>query len=134
VAKACWFAATLDGIGPCEGRMDRAHLIPAQLLRRELGGAESVACPECHVGPGQPCFKYSTKRLPHLARESAWGEVLWSPVVPGCRRHHGMLDHSRQIRIPRGLLPASVEEFAAEHGLTWWIERTYGGGPWEVAA
>lgn len=101
MARACWFARTLDGIGPCEGRTDPCHLVKAQVIRREVG-------------------------VDHI-----WDERV---IVPGCRRHHGMLDHSRQIRLPRGLLPASVEEFAREHGMTWWLEREYGGGPWEIAA
>jgi hypothetical protein len=37
-----------------------------------------------------------------------------------------MLDYARTIRIPRDALPLAVEEFAAEHGLTWWLEREYG--------
>lgn len=55
-------------------------------------------------------------------------------IVAGCRLHHGMFDFTRAIRVPRGMLPPSVEEFAAEHGVEWMVERSYGGGPWDVAA
>ena len=55
-------------------------------------------------------------------------------MVPGCRRHHGMLDQSRTLRVPRHALPAGVEEFAREFGVEWLVEREYGGGPWEEAA
>jgi hypothetical protein len=37
-----------------------------------------------------------------------------------------MLDQSRTLRIPRDMLPPAVEEFAAEYGLLWWVEREYG--------
>lgn len=43
----------------------------------------------------------------------------------GLSGHHGMLDVARKLRIPRDRLPDAVEEFAAEHGLTWWLERGY---------
>lgn len=101
----CWFKATVAGCGPCEGPLQRAHLVRAQVIAREV---------------------------------NAEFETLWDPRcwVPGCERHHRMLDHSRQIRIPRELLPAAVEEFAGEHGLTWWIDREYRPtvieGSWET--
>lgn len=37
-----------------------------------------------------------------------------------------MLDHARTLRIPREGLPGALEEFAAEHGLGWWLDREYG--------
>lgn len=89
----CWFQANLTGVGPCEGRIDRCHLIKAQVIRREAGA-----------------------------------EHVWDPrvFVPGCRLHHAALDHARSLRVPRASLPRAVEEFAAEHGLGWWVAREYG--------
>jgi hypothetical protein len=37
-----------------------------------------------------------------------------------------MLDTSRKLRIARAELPPAVEEFAAELGLVWWLDREYG--------
>jgi hypothetical protein len=47
--------------------------------------------------------------------------MAWRP--PG---HHGMLDTSRKIRLPRAVLPARLESFAEEHELLWWLDREYG--------
>jgi hypothetical protein len=38
-----------------------------------------------------------------------------------------MLDYSRTLRIPADELPESVWAVAGELGLTWWLEREYGG-------
>jgi hypothetical protein len=103
VMHGCWIAATVVDAGPCDGWLVRAHLIPKQLLKRE------------HVDPWDP---------------RAWVPVCGGPT--GIGGHHGQLDHSRTLRIPRDALPVMVEEFAAEHGLTWWLEREY--GPREMAA
>lgn len=96
----CWLAQFAPvNLGACDGRLDPCHLIPAQLLRRELGD-------------GTIGFEDLT--------------------VPGCRRHHGLFDVSKRIRVPRERLPGRVERFAEEAGLTWWLDRTY--GPLEAAA
>lgn len=96
--RECWFAK-IPGAGACDGKLRRCHLIPAQLIRRELGQAH-VWDPRVFVlGCGGPM---------------------------GCSGHHGQLDHSRTLRVPRAMLPASVEVFAAEHGLVWWLDREYG--------
>lgn len=78
-----------------------------------------------------PCHLLKAQQVRReVGLEHIWDERI---IVPGCRRHHSMLDHSRQIRIPRSMLPPSVEEFAREHGVEWMVEKTYGGGPWEAA-
>lgn len=40
--------------------------------------------------------------------------------------HHGQFKPDGPLPIARDLLPDGLEEFAAELGLTWWLERTYG--------
>lgn len=92
----CWLAQFSEK--PCDGRLRRCHLIPKQVIKRE-------------------------------AQLSVWDARSW---VWGCGGptgvggHHGMLDSSRTLRIPRDRLPAGLEEFAAELGLSWWLDRTYG--------
>jgi hypothetical protein len=55
-------------------------------------------------------------------------------VVPGCggitglTGHHGAVD-ALILRIPRGMLPPALEEYAAEYSLTWALERSYGPLP-----
>jgi hypothetical protein len=108
--EACWFAS-LPGAGPCDGRLRQCHLVPRQLLRRELGPAQG-------------------KRAAADPRSWVWG--CGGPM--GVSGHHGAVDWARTLRVPRHLLPACVEEFAAEHDLEWWVDRTYGprGRHWET--
>lgn len=94
----CFFEGW-PGAGPCDGRLVRAHLIRRQVIRREVGDAH------------------------------AWDPRCWVPCCggpTGCGGHHGMLDQSRRLRVPRDRLPVGVEEFAAEFGLGWWLDREYG--------
>lgn len=83
---------------PCDGRLVRVHLIPKQVIKREAPAAD-VWDRRCYV--------------------MACGGPM------GNSGHHGMLDFTRTIRIPRRLLPPELEEFASEHGLTWWLDREY---------
>jgi hypothetical protein len=98
----CFLAAFSDR--PCDGRLIRAHLIPRQLLRRESG-----------------------TRLRYLDVVNDPRSYVMACGGPmGNAGHHGMLDASRTLRIPRGALPVGVEAFAEELGLGWWLDREYG--------
>lgn len=100
--KAC-FLATVPGAGACDGRLVKCHLLPQQLLRRELGPRgwrAAAADPRSYV----------------------WG--CGGPT--GCSGHHGALDYARSLRIPRAMLPPELEAFAFEHGIGWWLDREYG--------
>lgn len=100
----CWLAQFSDE--PCDGVEDLCHLIPKQLIKREIVGGFG--------GPLWPATLAS--------------RVVWHPsvYVPGCRHHHGMLDDARTLRIPREAIPAQTERFAAAFGLTYWLDREYG--------
>lgn len=126
----CFFAGA--GAGPCDGALIRAHLVPKQLLRREFpegvamfdGAWISVRELRRRVTP-EGRANYRTRSL----RELHDDERSWVPCCGGPQGnagHHGMLDQSRRLRIPRAALPAAVEEFAAELGLGWWLDREYG--------
>lgn len=99
--RTCWLAQ-LPGAGACDGSLVRCHLIPQQLLRRELGRGWRKAAAD--------------------PRTWVWG--CGGPM--GCSGHHGMLDYSRTLRVPRERLPEAVVAFAAEAGLLWWLDREYG--------
>lgn len=89
---------------PCDGRLVKAHLIPRQLLLREIAVERSAG--------------------------AVWDDRVWVWAcggITGVSGHHGMLDASRTLRIPRAALPPDLEEFADEHGLGWWLDREYGG-------
>lgn len=99
----CWLAANAvherGPMPPCDGRLREVHLIPKALLKRE--------------------------GLEEFARDPR-GFVWACGGIMGEGGHHGMLDTSRKLRIPRSELPAAIETMAAELGLTWWLTRTYG--------
>lgn len=90
----CFLAQFAPG-SPCDGRMEHAHLIREQTIRK------------------------------HVSRSKL---ILWAPAVwrPACHRHHGLLDQSKTLRIPRSAIPAETEAWALEHGLSWWLAETYG--------
>lgn len=98
----CFLAQFSDT--PCDGRMQKAHLLRAQTIRREL----------------------NTK----VHKEDWRGDLasaVWDPRAwrPACYRHHTMLDQARTLRIPREAIPADTVEYARELGLLWWVDRTY---------
>jgi hypothetical protein len=100
--KVCWLAVLGhmehgDPMPPCSGRLVRVHLIPKQLLKTK-GNYE-------------------------------WDERSWVWAcggIMGNAGHHGMLDHSKRLRISRSVLPTAVEELATELNLAWWLDKTYG--------
>lgn len=111
---ACFFAGW-PGAGPCDGRLTRAHLVPQQLLKRTWNQREDL--------------REQAKAEGRTLREVLWDPRCWVPCCGGPMGnggHHGMLDQSRKLRIPREKLPPGVEEFAAELGLLWWLDREYG--------
>lgn len=87
---------------PCEGALVKAHLIPRQVIHREL----------------QPDDAWDVIR-----DDRSW---VWAcGGIMGPDGHHGMLDRERSLRIPYHRLPATLFMLAEEHGLSWWLEREY---------
>lgn len=104
--RRCFLARFSDR--PCDGRLVKAHLIPRQTLKREVCGATGT-------------------RLLYLDVVNDPRSWVWACGGPlGNAGHHGMLDASRTLRIPRDRLPLALEDFAAELGLGWWLDREYG--------
>ena len=81
----------------------RVHLIPRQRLRKELR-------PEL--------VEWA------IADRATWVWACGGPT--GIGGHHGELDYSRKLRIPREALPPLTEGFALAFGLGWWLDREYG--------
>lgn len=88
---------------PCHGHLVRAHLIPRQVFRREL---PSLRAQE--------------------AIEDPRSYVMACGGLQGVSGHHGMLDYSRTLRVPREALPPGLEDLAEELGLGWYLDREYG--------
>lgn len=123
----CWASMWVPGAGPCDGQLIKAHLLPKQVIRRELA-----------AGVKERRFNGSLRSLKEVREaleDLVWDAAVWVPMCggpTGIGGHHGQLDHSRTLRIPRDAIPSDLEAFAAEHGLSWWLDRTY--GPREEAA
>lgn len=98
----CWLAThgvmERGQMGPCDGQLFRVHLLPKALIKRT-----------------DPAKKWDRR-----------GWVWACGGINGNAGHHGMLDHSRTLRVARAVLPPEVEELADELGLSWWLEREYG--------
>jgi hypothetical protein len=82
---------------PCEGSLIRAHLISRQTLKKE-------------------------KLAKYIHDEATW---VWACGELGLRGHHGAFD-AYQLDLPRSAIPKRTEEFCAEHGLGWYLDRRYG--------
>lgn len=134
---ACFFKGW-PGAGPCDGALIRAHLIPRQLLKREFPygawwdeAAQRWVRPTGRVrrvgavhwaGVGADWPHRSLRSL--MDDENTWVPCCGGPM--GVSGHHGMLDTSRKLRIPRERLPVKVEAFAEALGLGWYLDREYG--------
>ncbi len=82
---------------PCSGRLRKCHLIDKPVLKR--AGLD-----------------------PYDERAWVWG---CGGLSFGNEGHHGEFD-SRRLSVPRGELPACVEELAAELGVERRLDRRYG--------
>lgn len=78
------------------GGFDGHHVIPKQVLKRSLG---------------ERMFKV-------VVFDERVG-------VPLRRWHHDQWE-ARRLQVPRSMLPPALETFAVEHGLDWWLWRTFG--------
>jgi hypothetical protein len=92
----CWIArhGRIDGwptMPPCDGQLIRAHLIPRQLLLRELPAEMAAGV---------------------INDPRTWVMACGGPI--GNAGHHGMLDVSKRVRIPRRRLPPDLEALAVE--------------------
>jgi hypothetical protein len=128
----CWFSMLPDA-GPCDGRLRRCHLIPKNKLAQEFPngaiwpvgeGWPAKRAPALEVlrefGPAG--FGMSLRELQADPRCWVWG--CGGPMGPG--GHHGQFKPDGPRPIARHRLPPGLEEFAAELGLEWWLDYTYG--------
>lgn len=112
--------------GRCSGALVRGHLIPRSLLKREYRyGALLEDGKWRPMKRNEDRYDLKFRSLLELIEDSrSYVPICGGPMGNG--GHHGALDQSRRLRIPREYLPAAVEEFAEELGLLWWVEREYG--------
>lgn len=111
------------------GRRGSAEKVESAIWRRDLGPC--VVCPaEGGVCSG-PVQGHHVVAQQTLRKRGLVGSLMdVRNRLPVCERRHAQ--HTTGFRpIPRELLPASVFEFAGEHGLGWYIDRHY---PERVAA
>lgn len=93
----CWLRQFADD--ECGGRLEKAHLLRQQTIRRELKNREGI----------------------EDLRAIIWDPRVWRPA---CNRHHTSFD-AKRLRIPREAIPEDTERFAREWGLDWWLDRNY---------
>jgi hypothetical protein len=110
----CWFSMLPDA-GPCDGRLVRCHLIPKQKIRQSIA-------PALPAMPGMDEMRRALRTTQDDPRCWVWG--CGGPMGPG--GHHGQFKPDGPRPIPRHRLPPGLEEFAAELGLEWWLDYTYG--------
>jgi hypothetical protein len=107
--RYCWlelngFMELGDPMPPCEGQLVRAHLIPKQQLLKAV----------------------PAERSGEIVNDTrGWVWACGGPT--GIGGHHGMFDQSRTLRVARDRIPEATVELAEELGLTWWLDKTYGG-------
>lgn len=94
--RRCWFKHNLTGIGPCEGPLERAHLIRAQVIAREIGSDF----------------------------ETLWDPRAWVPGC--VRHHraldHSRQIRIPRAQLPAAVEQFAVEHEA----VAYWLEREYG--------
>lgn len=103
---------------PCDGRLVKCHVLPKRMLRQVWREVHHGKLPNEQRVVSHP----SQQKLVDDPLVWVWG--CGGPMGNG--GHHGMLDASRTLRIPRHMLPAEMDELAETLGLSWWLDREYG--------
>lgn len=117
------------GLLMCQGELDGHHLVSKQRIKREFERLNPL-----DEWPVLINRNWSTGGPFEPVRWESLAEMLMDPRngVPACRRHHDLLE--RRLVVPtRAELPVGVEEFAAEVGMVWSLERDYGAVESEAA-
>ena len=118
---SCFFAS----IGPCDGPLIRAHLLPRQLLKREFPHGVVLDGDQWRrLGRGEDRYDLKYRTLQQLVDDPrSWVPMCGGPT--GIGGHHGQFDGLR-LHVHRGQLPEPFVEFCDELGLGWYIDRQYG--------
>lgn len=130
----CWACEVWPGDkGTCKhlsaGILDAHHVLAKSVLKREFphgayiyedGSVDRVLAAHRRV------ISPNAEEV-NGVRVVALDRIVWDPRngVPVARWHHDQVEQRRRV-IPRAVVPVPVEAFAAELGLTWLIDRTYG--------
>lgn len=127
----CFFAGWPDA-GACDGQLVRGHIVPRQLLKRTYPHGALL-----DEDGWRPMTRYEDRYdLRHRTLQDLIDDQRsWVPVCGGATgvgAHHGRLDIARTLRIPRERIPEGTEQYAAELGLGWYLDRAH--GPREMAA
>ncbi len=138
--RRCWIGARAVVTGPtdvtrirattlslCSGpKWDAAHLLKKSWIKDTLPNGMFktdgvwVKVPS-HAGAVIP-VEGDPREIERLGLDAIVFDPRWG--VPGCRRHHFLLDQGR-IAVLRKHLPPEVEEAAKEFGFEWALDRVY---------
>jgi hypothetical protein len=122
--EACQLAQFDHRRRPCEGRLERAHLVPRQRVENAIW----EALREAHIwrrqeGVCDPCLMFPWER-DDLILLAAWDS---RNAVIGCEGHHRRLDNhvTPELRIHAAALPDHAVEFIYDWGLESEAERRF---------
>lgn len=107
----------------CDGPLDAHHVLPKRLLKRVFPHG-------VYFAEGDGWRRTMPDQVGDYSIETGAARSLGDLLndgrngIPVCRRHHDLIENCA-INLSRGELPHEVEEFAAELGLRWYLERTY---------
>lgn len=110
----------------CDGPMDACHMISKQRIRQIYPrGAWKVTEAMSGARLYYP-VTFGIEALDPVIQRVARDDIVYDERVgvPGCRRHHDLMDNKR-VRIPYLYVPLATRSFAAEFGLDWSLERDF---------
>jgi hypothetical protein len=124
--QRCWFRE-ISGAGRCEGSLVRCHLISKDRLKKEFPKGVCFLDGEwVRVHPKLPEMALNgTFRSLHALLNDPRVFVWGCGGLSGLAGHHGQAD-GYKLPISRSALPQALEEYAAELGLGWELDRAYG--------
>jgi hypothetical protein len=106
-------------LGPCSGRLQADHPIDKQRIRNAQMDARAMngdPPPEDTTPPH--ALALIRTELDDLIADHRNGWLL-------CERHHEVVRTRKLVRVPRLLLPSSVQQFADDYGLDWSLDRDF---------
>jgi len=125
----CWLAQFSSV--PCDGHLVKAHLVERQLIRKEFPYGAAIT-PDGNLVPAPRRDLWPTEAgiyvgmVPKRDLMVDPRSYVWAcGGAMGNSGHHGAFD-SYQLVVLRQHIPQETEQYCAELGLGWYLDRRYG--------